>query len=167
MVVGNPVQFTWSYSGRDGGVGFVICGLKKDPTKEVDPNGVLLHINCQTGKELPINIPQRYSGRINLNFSGDQSSGQISFTLYPVENDDEKHYGCMLIPVDNFKPRVFDYANLVVQGELSYSVEFIGTLLTFYNFPFDYGTFLGKKVTHTFSKAIQQELWVTSLLSQI
>ena len=133
----------------------------------VDRNGVLLYINCQTGKELPVNIPQRYSGRINLNFSGDQFSGQIGFTLYPVENDDEKHYGCMLTPVNNFNVRVFDYANLVVQGELSDNIEFTSTLLTFYNFPFDYGTFLGKKVNHTFSKTTQQELWVASLLSQI
>lgn len=123
------MQFTWSYSGRSGGIYSVTCGLKKGSGEAVDGSGVLLSKKCQTGKDLDFTIPQRYSGRISVNFSGDQSSGQISITLYPVKSDDEKHYGCLLTPVDNFQGEVFDYANLVVQGELSYNIEFTSTIL--------------------------------------
>lgn len=123
------MQFTWSYSGRSGGIYSVTCGLKKGPGEGVDRSGVFLSKECQTGKDLVFKFPQSYSGRISVNFSGDQSSGQISITLYPVKSDDEKHYGCLLAPVDNFQGEVFDYVNLVVQGELSYNIEFTSTIL--------------------------------------
>ena len=124
------MQFTWSYSGRSGGIYSVTCGLKKGPGEGVDSSGVFLSKECQTGKDLgDFKIPQSYSGRISVNFSGDQSSGQISITLYPVKSDDEKPYGCLLAPVNNFQGEVFDYANLVVQGELSYNIEFTSTIL--------------------------------------
>ena len=161
------MQFTWSYFGRGKGVKSVTCGLKKGSEKAVDSNhGVLLSIECQTGKELDFQTPPKYIGRISVNFSGDQSYGQINFTLYPVEKDDEKHYGCQLTPVYNFEGKVFDFANLVVQGEfvLQYRVHQYNT---YCNFPLNYRTFLGKKVKHTFSMTTQQEVWATSLLNQI
>ena len=114
------MQFTWSYSGGASLIKSVICGLKQDNTEAIPPNGVLVSVNTKTGqKQQLVNLPVRYNGRVSWTFSGDQSSGQLNFTLAPLENGDDRFYSCMLDPVSSFESQVFDYVNLVVQGEFS------------------------------------------------
>ena len=111
------MQFTWRYSGGASGIKSVACGLKQDITDDVRPNGILLSVNTGQG-QVPVNLPARYNGRVSGTFSGDQSSGQVNFTLTPLKNDDDRFYSCKLDPVSNFEGQVFDFVYLVVQGEL-------------------------------------------------
>ncbi|CAH3017904.1 unnamed protein product, partial [Porites evermanni] len=116
--IGDSVQFTWSYSGGASLIKSVICGLKQDNTEAINPNGILVSVNTKTGQNQQlVNLPVRYNGRVSWTFSGDQSSGQLNFTLAPLENDDDRSYSCMLDPVSSFEFQVFDYVDLVVQGE--------------------------------------------------
>ena len=122
--VGGSVQFTWRYSGGASGINSVLCGLKQDITDDTQPDGILLSVNTKTGQgQLPGNLPVRYNGRVSWTFSGDQSSGQLNFTLTSLKNDDDRFYSCKLDPVSNFEGQVFDFVYLVVQGELPLYIQ--------------------------------------------
>ena len=115
--VGGSVQFTWRYSGGARGINSVVCGLKQDTTDDIQPDGILLSVNTKTGQgKQPGNV--RYNGRVSWTFSGDQSSGQLNFTLTSLKNDDDRFYSCKLDPVSNFDGQVFDFVYLIVQGKL-------------------------------------------------
>lgn len=118
------MQFTWRYSGVASGINSVVCGLKQGITDDIRPDGILLFINTKTGQgQLPGNLPVRYNGRLSWTFSGDQSSGQLNFTLTSLKNDDDRFYCCKLDPVSNFEDQVFDFVYLVVQGELPLCIQ--------------------------------------------
>ena len=122
--VGGSVQFTWRYSGGASGINSVVCGLKQDITDDIRPDGILLSVNTKTGQgQLPGNLPVRYNGHVSWTFSGDQSSGQLNFTLTSLKNDDDRFYSCKLDPVSNFEGQVFDFVYLVVQGELPLYIQ--------------------------------------------
>ena len=122
--VGGSVQFTWRYSGGASGINSVVCGLKQDITDDIQPDGILLSVNTKTGQgQLPGNLPVRYNGHVSWTFSGDQSSGQLNFTLTSLKNDDDRFYSCKLDPVSNFEGQVFDFVYLVVQGELPLYIQ--------------------------------------------
>ena len=124
--VGGSVQFTWRYSGGASGINSVVCGLKQDITDDIRPDGILLSVNTKTGQgQLPGNLPVMYNGRISWTLSGDQSSGQLNFTLTSLKNDDDRFYSCKLDPVSNFEGQVFDFVYLVVQGELPLYIQVI------------------------------------------
>ena len=117
--VGESVQFTWRYSGGDNGISGVTWGLKQGSIEDIDPNGGLIYVNTKSRQGgVTGNVPLRYKGRVNWTFNGDEFSGQVNFTLTSIENDDDRSYGCKLDPSDDFEVQVFDYAYLVVQGEL-------------------------------------------------
>lgn len=142
--VGGSVQFTWSYSVGANLIKSITCGLKQDITEAIHPSGILVSVNTKTGQgQVPNNLPGRYIGRVSWTFSDDQSSGQLNFTLAPLENDDDRFYCCVLDPVSSFEPQVFDYVYLVVQGEFLLYIQF--TI---------YLTFSGKEVhPYAFRKA--------------
>ena len=118
------MQFTWRYSGGASGINSVVCGLKQDITDDIRPDGILLSVNTKTGQgQLPGNLPVRYNGHVSWTFSGDQSSGQLNFTLTSLKNDDDRFYSCKLDPVSNFEGQVFDFVYLVVQGELPLYIQ--------------------------------------------
>lgn len=107
------MQFTWSYSGGTSLIKSITC-------EAIDPNGILVSVNTKTGQNpLGGDLPVGYNGRVSWTFSGDQSSGQLNFTLAPLKNDDDRFYRCMLDPVSSYDTQVFDYVYLVVQGEFS------------------------------------------------
>ena len=122
--VGGSVQFTWRYSGGASGINSIVCGLKKDITEDIRHDGILLFVNTKAGQgQLHGNLPVRYNGRVSWTLSGDQSSGQLNFTLTSLKNDDERFYSCMLSPVNDFESQVFDFVYLVVQGELPLYIQ--------------------------------------------
>lgn len=107
------MQFTWRYSGGASGINSVVCGLKKDITEDIRHDGILLFVNTKAGQgQLHGNLPVRYNGRVSWTLSGDQSSGQLNFTLTSLKNDDERFYSCMLSPVNDFESQVFKYISL-------------------------------------------------------
>ena len=120
--VGESVQFTWRYSGGANGISGVTWGLKQRFLEDIDPNGALIYVNTKSGQGREPGTPPRYKGRVNWTFSGDEFSGLVKFTLTSLENDDDRSYGCKLDPIDDFEFQVFDYAYLVVQGELPLNI---------------------------------------------
>lgn len=117
--VGGSVQFTWRYSGGANGARSVAWGLKQDSIEDIDPGGVLVTVNTKSGQgQVPVNLPERYSGRVSWTSSGDQSFGQLNFTLTSIENDDDKFYVCKLYPDSVYEGPKVDSVYLVVQGEL-------------------------------------------------
>ena len=126
--VGGSVQFTWRYSGGASKIESVTWGLKQDAVEDIGPNGDLVSLKTKSGLgQVPANLPGKYIGRVNWTFSGDQSSGQANFTLTSLEDDDGRFYGCRLDPVSDFTDPVFDYAYLVVQGELPLYIYLVYT----------------------------------------
>ena len=121
-LAGGSVQFTWRYSGGARRINSVTWGLKQASSQDISPNGVLGYVNTKSGQgQLPVNLPVRYNGRVSWTFSGNQSSGQLNFTLTSLKNDDDRFYSCMLVPVSDFDAQVLDSVYLVVQGELPLS----------------------------------------------
>ena len=123
--VGDSVQFTWRYSGGTRGISGVTWGLKQDSVEDVDPTGVLASVDPKSGQgKVPPNLPLRYNGRVSWTFSGDQSSGQVDFTLMSLENDDDRFYACKLYGVSDFDSPKFDPVYLVIQGEFPLYIQF-------------------------------------------
>ena len=58
------------------------------------------------------------NARASGSVSGNQFSGQVTFTLSSIKRDDERLYGCKLIPASNFDTADFESVQLVVKGEL-------------------------------------------------
>ena len=117
--VEDSVQFTWRYSGGASHVKSVTWELKQDSAEASSTLNDLVYVKTKSGQgQLAANLPVRYNGRVSWNFSGDQSSGQVNFTLTSLENEDSRYYSCMLEPVSDFVGRILDHVYLVVQGEL-------------------------------------------------
>ena len=112
-LVGSSVNFTWSFNGD---VNSVYWGLKRDGGIGFKNNGVLVCL----GKNGPLSVkvPSAYSGRVSGR--GDASSGQVIFTLSQIKSSDERFYGCLISPTDDFDSQKFDSVYLAVKGEYAF-----------------------------------------------
>ena len=110
----SSVKFTWSFSGGDGfGVGRVRLGLKG----QSDANPISTEIVSIT-QQGTVTVSLAYSGRVSGSRSGDQSYGQVNFTLGNIRKEDENTYRCMIDPSVPLTQSLFDDVYLKVQGKL-------------------------------------------------
>lgn len=58
--------------------------------------------------------PPKYVGRVSG--SGSAASGQAAFTLKNITKEDERSFGCRLIPASNEDLTAFDPVQLEVKG---------------------------------------------------
>ena len=113
-LVGSSVNFTWSFSGD---VLSVFWGLKRAGVNYIADNGKLVSID-KLGNSDSKSAPASYTGRVSGWRSGDRFSGQAIFTLTSITRNDERFYGCQIMPVDPVDVPKFDFVKLVVVGRL-------------------------------------------------
>ena len=106
------MTFTWNFSG---GVDKVTWGLADKAGTNIDKELISLDVGSVDVLS-PGSVPGAYRGRVNGTRTGDSSSGQASFTLYSVTKDDERFYGCLLIPTEPDGLLKSDFVQLVVVG---------------------------------------------------
>ena len=111
------MNFTWSFTGD---VRTVTWGLKKAGANVLNSNGRLAYLD-RSGF-VPVSVADTYAGRVSL--IGAIASGQATFTLSSVTNNDETLYGCEIGSTGLFPETKFDPVRLVVEGEYAkcYSV---------------------------------------------
>ena len=110
--IGHSVTFAWKFFG---GVDTVTWGLASEVRTDIDKRLVSLDVR---GVDVlpPGLVPEAYRGRANGTRTVDSSSGQASFTLYDVSEDDQRFYGCLLTPDNPNFQAVIDFVQLVVVG---------------------------------------------------
>ena len=114
--VGSSVTFTWSFSG---GVSHISWGLKNPLGQTIQTKLVVLDV---TGS-VSIQAPSSYSQRVSGVLVGDASSGQAIFNISGIKKEDQGFYTCELYKLENLLPVIKrDYVQLIVEGELSYTV---------------------------------------------
>ena len=112
-LVGSSVNFTWKFSGGSNGVRSISWGLKSTTGDGFINNGILVTIDPLGSNPTVVN-----NARASGSVSGNQFSGQVTFTLSSIKRDDERLYGCKLTPASNFETADFASVQLVVKGEL-------------------------------------------------
>ena len=110
-LVGSSVNFTWKFSGGSNGVCSFSWGLKSTTGDGFINNGILVTIDPSGSNPTVINNV-RASGSV----SGNQFSGQVTFTLSSIKRNDERFYGCKITPASNFDTADFESVQLVVKG---------------------------------------------------
>ena len=110
--ISHSVTFTWKFSGN---VFKVTWGLANDAGNDMGKE--LVSLNVQSVDLVrPDSVPVSYRGRVSGTRTGDNSSGQASFTLFNVTKSDQRFYGCLLKPADVDGWEIADFVQLVAVG---------------------------------------------------
>ena len=108
------MNFTWRFSGDVAGIEF---GFKATNAATIEKNGRILFLNT-FGKT--VYVHQSYAGRVSGSRTGNSSSGQVIFNLSGITLNDTDTYGCQLYANNVQDSGQFDYARLIVEGDVHF-----------------------------------------------
>ena len=113
-LISSSVSFTWRFSGDVAGIEF---GFKATNAATIEKNGRILFLNT-FGKT--VYVHQRFTGRVSGSRTGNSSSGQVIFNLSGITLNDTDTYGCQLYANNVQDSGQFDYARLIVEGDVHF-----------------------------------------------
>ena len=113
-LINSSVNFTWRFSGDVAGTEF---GSKVTNAATIEKNGRILFLNT-FGKT--VYVHQSFTGRVSGSRSGNSSSGQVIFNLSGITLNDTDTYGCQLYANNVHDSGQFDYARLIVEGDVHF-----------------------------------------------
>ena len=113
-LINSSVNFTWRFSGDVAGIEF---GFKATNAATIEKNGRILFLNT-FGKT--VYVHQSFTGRLTGSRSGNSSSGQVIFNLSGITLNDTDTYGCQLYANNVQDSGQFDYARLIVEGDVHF-----------------------------------------------
>ena len=113
-LINSSVSFTWRFSGHVAGIEF---GFKANNAATIEKNGRILFLNT-FGKT--VYVHQSFTGRVTGSRSGNSSSGQVIFNLSGITLNDTDTYGCQLYANNVQDSGQFDYAKLIVEGDVHF-----------------------------------------------
>ena len=113
-LINSSVNFTWRFSGDVAGIEF---GFKATNAATIEKNGRILFLNT-FGKT--VYVHQSFTGRVTGSRSGNSSSGQVIFNLSGITLNDTDTYGCQLYANNVQDSGQFDYARLIVEGDVHF-----------------------------------------------
>ena len=108
------MNFTWRFSGDVAGIEF---GFKANNAATIEKNGRILFLNT-FGKT--VYVHQSFTGRVTGSRSGNSSSGLVIFNLSGITLNDTDTYGCQLYANNVQDSGQFDYATLIVEGDVHF-----------------------------------------------
>ena len=113
-LISSSVSFTWRFSGDVAGIEF---GFKATNAATIEKNGKILFLNT-FGKT--VYVHQSFTGRVTGSRTGNSSSGQVIFNLSGITLNDTDTYGCQLYANNVQDSGQFDYARLIVEGDVHF-----------------------------------------------
>ena len=113
-LINSSVSFTWRFSGDVAGIEF---GFKATNAATIEKNGRILFLNT-FGKT--VYVHQSFTGRVTGSRTGNSSSGQVIFNLSGITLNDTDTYGCQLYANNVQDSGQFDYARLIVEGDVHF-----------------------------------------------
>ena len=113
-LINSSVNFTWRFSGDVAGIEF---GFKATNAATIEKNGRILFLNT-FGKT--VYVHQSFTGRVTGSRTGNSSSGQVIFNLSGITLNDTDTYGCQLYANNVQDSGQFDYAKLIVEGDVHF-----------------------------------------------
>ena len=113
-LISSSVSFTWRFSGDVAGIEF---GFKATNAATIEKNGKILFLNT-FGKT--VYVHQSFTGRVSGSRTGNSSSGQVIFNLSGITLNDTDTYGCQLYANNVQHSGQFDYARLIVEGDVHF-----------------------------------------------
>ena len=113
-LINSSVNFTWRFSGDVAGIEF---GFKANNAATIEKNGRILFLNT-VGKT--VYVHQSFTGRVTGSRTGNSSSGQVIFNLSGITLNDTDTYGCQLYANNVQDSGQFDYARLIVEGDVHF-----------------------------------------------
>ena len=113
-LINSSVNFTWRFSGDVAGIEF---GFKATNAATIEKNGRILFLNT-FGKT--VYVHQSFTGRVTGSRTGNSSSGQVIFNLSGITLNDTDTYGCQLYANNVQDSGQFDYARLIVEGDVHF-----------------------------------------------
>ena len=118
-LINSSVNFTWRFSGDVASIEF---GFKITNAAAIETNGKILVLKAlgKTGY-----VHQSYAGRVSGSRTGNSSSGQVIFNLSGITLNDTDTYGCQLYANNVQDSDQFDYAKLIVEGDVHFFHTYI------------------------------------------
>ena len=113
-LISSSVSFTWRFSGDVARIEF---GFKATNAATIEKNGRTLFLNT-FGKT--VYVHQSFTGRVSGSRTGNSSSGQVIFNLNGITLNDTNTYGCQLYANNVQDSGQFDYARLIVEGDVHF-----------------------------------------------
>ena len=124
------MNFTWRFSGDVAGIEF---GFKATYAATIEKNGRILFLNT-FGKT--VYVHHSFTGRVTGSRSSNSSSGQVIFNLSGITLNDTNTYGCQLYANNVQDSGQFDYARLIVEGDVHFLHTDIFDRVLWWNFFF-------------------------------
>ena len=117
-MINSSVNFTWRFSGDVASIEF---GFKTTNAAAIETNGKILVLKAlgKTGY-----VHQSYAGRVSGSRNW-KSSGQVIFSLSGITLNDTDTYGCQLYANNVRDSDQFDYAKLIVEGDVHFFHTYI------------------------------------------